>query len=98
MVVTDLLGASGESNEIFITCLCKILCRPHDDQRPGSFLKQRIAMTVQIGACVLGTVRYVRRILIHIVLFVGLTFFFATRRSAYVALFFFNCFVSVGQL
>ena len=51
-------GSLGESSEIFITRLCKILCRSHDDQRPGSFLKQRISMALQIGnvACVLGTV------------------------------------------
>ena len=48
----------GESNETFITRLCKMLCRPHDDQLTGSFLKQRISMALQIGnaACVLGTV------------------------------------------
>ena len=40
-----------KSSEIFI-------CRSHDDQRAGSFLKQRISMALQIGnaACVLGTV------------------------------------------
>ena len=34
-----------------------MLCRLHDDQRAGSFLKQRISMALQIGnaACVLGT-------------------------------------------
>ena len=33
-------------------------CRSHDDQRVGSFLKQRILMALQIdnAACVLGTV------------------------------------------
>ena len=48
----------GESSEIFITRLCKMLCRSHDDQRTGSFLKQRISMVLQIGnaACVLGSV------------------------------------------
>ena len=48
----------GESNETFITRLCKMLCRSHDDQLTGSFLKQRISMALQIGnaACVLGTV------------------------------------------
>ena len=47
-----------ESSEIFITRLCKMLCRSQDDQRAGSFLKQRISMALQIGnaACVLGTV------------------------------------------
>ena len=35
-----------------------MLCRSHDDQRAGSFLKPRIPMALQIGnaACVLGTV------------------------------------------
>ena len=48
----------GESSEIFITRLCKMICRSHDDQRVGSFSKQRISMALQIGnlACVLGTV------------------------------------------
>ena len=48
----------GEGSEIFITRLCKMLCRSQDDQRAGSFLKQRISMALQIdkAACVLGTV------------------------------------------
>ena len=48
----------GKSSEIFITRLCKMLCRSHEDQRAGRFLKQRISMAFQIGnaACVLGTV------------------------------------------
>ena len=35
-----------------------MLGRSHDDQRAGSFLKQRISMALQIGNadCVLGTV------------------------------------------
>ena len=47
----------GESSETFITRLCKMLCRSHDDQRADSFLKQRISMALQIGnaAFVLGT-------------------------------------------
>ena len=47
----------GETSEIFITRPCKMLCRSHDDQRAGSFFKQRISMALQIGnaACVLGT-------------------------------------------
>ena len=57
-VALEVQGSSGESSEIFITRLCKMLCRSHDDQRAGSFLKQRISMALQIGnaACVLGTV------------------------------------------
>ena len=51
-------GSLGESSEMFVTRLCKMPCRSHDDQRAGSFLKQRISVALQIGnaACVLGTV------------------------------------------
>ena len=54
----EVQGSLGESSKTFITLLCKMLCRSHDDQRAGSFLKQRISMASQIGnaACVLGTV------------------------------------------
>ena len=54
----EVQGTLGESSEIFIKRLCKMLCRSHDDQRAGSFLKQWISMARQIGnaACVLGTV------------------------------------------
>ena len=57
-VALDVQGFLGESSEIFITRPCKRLCRSHDNQRVGSFLKQRISMALQIGnaACVLGTV------------------------------------------
>ena len=57
-VALEVQGSLGESSEIFITRLCKLLCRSHDDQRAGSFLKQRISMVLQIGnaACVLGAV------------------------------------------
>ena len=57
-VALEVQGSLGESSDIFITRLCKMLCRSHDDQRAGSFLKQRILMALQIGnaACVLGTV------------------------------------------
>ena len=57
-VALEVQGPLGESSEIFITRLCKMLCRSHDDQRSCSFLNQRIAMALQIGsaACVLGTV------------------------------------------
>ena len=57
-VALEVQGSLGERSEIFITRLCKMLCRSHDDQRAGSFLKQRISMALQIGnaACVLGTV------------------------------------------
>ena len=58
LVTLEVQGSSGESSENFITRLCKMLCRSHDDQRVGKFLKQRISMALQIGnaACVLGTV------------------------------------------
>ena len=57
-VALEVQGSLGESSEIFITRPCKMLCRSHDGQRAGSFLKQRISLALQIGnwACVLGTV------------------------------------------
>ena len=57
-VVLEEQGSLGESSEIFITRLCKMLCCSHYDQRAGTFLKQRISMALQIDntACVLGTV------------------------------------------
>ena len=56
-VALEVQGFLGDSSEIFITRLCKMLCRSLDDQQGGSFLKQRISMALQIGnaACVLGT-------------------------------------------
>ena len=33
----EVQGSLGESSEIFITRLCKMLCRSHDNQRAGSF-------------------------------------------------------------
>ena len=38
-VASEVQGSLGESSEIFITRLCKLLCRSHDDQRAGSFSK-----------------------------------------------------------
>ena len=57
-VALEVQSSSGESSEIFITRLCKMLCCSHDDQRASSFLKQLISMALQIcnAACVLGTV------------------------------------------
>ena len=57
-VAMEVQGSLGESSEFFITRLCKVLCCSHDDQRAGSFLKQRMSMALKIGnaACVLGTV------------------------------------------
>ena len=40
LVALEVQGYLGESSEIFITRLCKMLCRSHDDQRAGSFLKR----------------------------------------------------------
>ena len=48
-VAIEVQGSFGESSEVFITRLCKMLCRSRDDQRAGSFLKQRISMALQIG-------------------------------------------------
>ena len=57
-VALEVQGSLGESNEISIRRLAKMLCRSHDDHPAGSFLKQRISMALQIGnaACVLETV------------------------------------------
>ena len=57
-VALEVQGSLGDSSEIFITRLCKMLCCSHGDQQVGSFLKQRFSMVLQIGnaACVLGTV------------------------------------------
>ena len=56
-VALEVQGSLGESSEIFITRLCKMICHSHDDQRAGSFLEQWISMDLQIGnaAGVLGT-------------------------------------------
>ena len=56
-VALEVQGSLGESSEIFITRLCKMLCRSHD-QLAGSFLKQLISKALQIGnaTCVLGFV------------------------------------------
>ena len=43
-VALEIQGSLGESSENFITRLCKMLCRSHDNQRSGSFLKQRISV------------------------------------------------------
>ena len=47
-VALELQGFLGESSEVFITRLCKMLCRLHDDQGAGSFLKQRISLALQM--------------------------------------------------
>ena len=57
-VALEAQGSLGESSEIFITRVCKMLCPSHDNPRAGSFLNQRISLAFQIGkaSCVLGTV------------------------------------------
>ena len=54
----EVQGSLRESSEIFITRLCRMICRSHDDQWVGSFWKQRISMALQIGnaAFALGSV------------------------------------------
>ena len=44
LVALEKQGFLGERSEIFIRRLCKMLCRSHDDQRAGSFLKKQISM------------------------------------------------------
>ena len=77
-VALEVQGSLGESSEIFITRLCKMLCRSNDDQRAGTFLKPRISMVLQIGnaACVLETASdiCVRRNLLHIAYFLNLLY------------------------
>ena len=38
-VALEVQGSLGESSEIFIMRLCKMLCRSHDDQRAGSLFQ-----------------------------------------------------------
>ena len=44
-VAMEVQGSLGESSEIFITRLCKMLCRSLDNQRAGSFLKLGLGTT-----------------------------------------------------
>ena len=48
-VALEVQVSLSESIEIFITRLCKMLCRSHDDQLAGSSLTQPISMALQIG-------------------------------------------------
>ena len=48
-VASKVQGSLCESSEFSITRLCKMVFRSHDDQRAGSFLKQRISMGLQIS-------------------------------------------------
>ena len=54
----EVQGAMGPETELFVKSLCKKLCDVHDENRAGSFFKQRISLCIQIAnaACVLGTV------------------------------------------
>ena len=58
VMVMEVQGSLCKSREIFISRFFKILCRSHDGQWAGSFLKQHISVALQIdnAACVLGTV------------------------------------------
>ena len=58
LVALEVQGSLCESSEIFITRLCKMICRSLDDQQAACFLKQQISTDLQIGnaACVLGSV------------------------------------------
>ena len=78
-------GSSAECSEMFKTRLC----RTHHDQRSGRSLEQSISLALHINnaVCVLGTesnkdapeeVTYIQYCLL------GLAFFYATRRSAWV--------------
>ena len=53
----EVQGSLDECSELFITRLCKMPFRLHDDQRDGSFLTQWISKALQIGkvACALET-------------------------------------------
>ena len=57
-VAMEVEGSLDETSEIFITPLCKMPYRSHDNQRAGNLLKQRISVAFQIAnaACDLGTV------------------------------------------
>ena len=39
LVALEAQGSLGESSEIFITRLCEMLCRSHDNQRAGNFFQ-----------------------------------------------------------
>ena len=80
-----------KSSEIFITRLCKVLCRSHVDQGAGSFLKLRISKALQDSnaACVRRTVRG-RDASEDLITYSTICcdwFLFAARRSAWVAIF-----------
>ena len=71
-VALEVQGSLGESSEIFITGLCKMLCRSHDDQRAGSFMNAADfngSSDWQCGLCSRNCERQrcVRRNLLHIV-------------------------------
>ena len=53
----EIQSAAGSSTEFFLNKLCKNLSLCTEEPRAGSFLKQRISLTIQIAnaSCVLGT-------------------------------------------
>ena len=70
----EVQGSFVKSNEIFITRLCKMLCRSHDDQRDDSFLRQQFFTSTLDRQCSLCSrycerQRCVRRKLLKIVFF-----------------------------
>ena len=46
LVALEVQGSLGESSEFFTTRLCIKLCRSHDYQRAGIFLKHWISMAL----------------------------------------------------
>ena len=76
-----------ESIKIFGLRFGKMLCRSNDDQRAGSFLKQRISKALQISNATSAThVSLKEPITLNCLL--ELVFFFSTRRLALVLIFF----------
>ena len=52
-------GGVGPSTSTFLKNLCKELCVCNQENRPGSFFRQRLSLAIQVGnaASVVGTVR-----------------------------------------
>ena len=96
-VAMELQGFLDESIQILIMRLCKKFRRSHDDQRAGSVLTQWISLALQIAnaACVPRTVSgrdAFEEIYYILSCQLGLTFFIATRRPAWVVFFPLFCF------
>ena len=73
-VALEIQSSLGECIEIFITRLCKKLCRSQDDQRVGGFLKQRISMALQIAnvACVPKEIYFLKLICLNLYIIAAL--------------------------